>query len=64
MKTATLTGPQENSVAEQFDKGRATALGHAMIKDAQSGRSLSKPFKTVETAMTYLESCNQGPGSA
>jgi hypothetical protein len=43
--------------AGQFDKGRATTLGRAMIQDAQAGRGLSKPFKTVEGAMTYLESC-------
>ena len=57
VKTATLPKPRKGRLAERFDKGRATALGRAMIRDAQAGKGLSKPFKTVESAMTYLESC-------
>lgn len=55
MKTASLTSPRKGRNAERFDKGRATALGRAMIRDAQVGRGLSKPFKTVGTAMGCLE---------
>ncbi len=59
VKTATLSRPRKGSRVGAFDKGRATALGRAMIQDAQAGRGLSKPFKSVETAMTYLESCGK-----
>jgi hypothetical protein len=57
MKTATLSKPRKGRPVGQYDQGRATALGRAMIRDAQAGRGLSKPFKTVAAAMTYLESC-------